>query len=183
MLGYTRAGKTALLKKYLNNTFPSKYSPTQPMNLENKKMEVKGELLQVAIWDIGSQMGYGSLLPMYYRGSLGAVIVFDLTDRKSFHLIDGWVNELEKYCSHIPLMIVGNKKDLENRKVKQNEIDQLLMELRKRWREPIIYKETSAKGDRSEVATIFETLVSCILDKILLLEEYEDEEEDQITSI
>ena len=176
MLGYTRAGKTALLKKYMDGTFPSKYTPTQPMNLESKRMEVNGHLTQVSIWDIGSQMGYDTLLPMYYRGALGAIIVFDLTHKKSFEVVPTFMNEIKKHNPGIPLVIVGNKADLaEEREVSSEEISKFLDTLKMEWPRKVYYFEVSAKGEQEKIRPIFEKLASTILDDVTTNDNEEEE--------
>ncbi|RMG34067.1 MAG: GTP-binding protein [Methanobacteriota archaeon] len=175
MLGYTRAGKTALLKKYMDGTFPSKYTPTQPMNLESKRMELDGRLTQVSIWDIGSQMGYDTLLPMYYRGALGAIIVFDLTHKKSFEVVPTLLNEIKKHNPAIPVAIVGNKVDLrDERQITPEEISELMDKLRQDWPKKISYFEVSAKGEQMKIRPIFENLVREIIRGVAT---DEDEEE------
>lgn len=174
MLGYTRSGKTALLKKYMDGTFPSKYSPTQPMNLESKRLDIDGKLTQVSIWDIGSQMGYDTLLPMYYKGALGAIIVFDLTHENSFEVLPSMIAELKKHNPAIPICLVGNKADLKDeRSVTPDQITAFLDELRKEWPKPISFFEVSAKGEQAKVKPVFENLVRSILTDVAQEEEEE----------
>ncbi len=174
MLGFTRAGKTALLKKYLDGSFPNKYTPTQPMNLENKRITVGENLVQASIWDIGSQMGYDTLLPLYYKGALGALLVFDLTKKKSLEVIPKFINELSKYAPGIPISLIANKKDLvEDREITQEEIDEILEKIRKEWNQKVTYFETSAKDPQEKIAVIFEDLIQNIIHE--KIENIEDE--------
>merc|ERR1711907_163727 len=67
------------------------------------------------IWDTAGQERYASLAPMYYRGAAAAIIVYDITNRESFHRANQWVKELQRQANaNIVIAIAGNKLDLKN---------------------------------------------------------------------
>jgi len=69
------------------------------------------------IWDTAGQERFHSLGPIYYRGSRGAILVYDITDSNSFIRVQNWVKELKKMLVNAVLIIVGNKIDLERSRV------------------------------------------------------------------
>lgn len=80
----------------------------------NKKLNIDGKRINLAIWDTAGQEKFHALGPIYYRSSNGAVLVYDITDEDSFQKVKNWVKELRKMLgSDICLVIAGNKTDLE----------------------------------------------------------------------
>uniref|UniRef100_A0A1I8EJW9 Ras family protein n=1 Tax=Wuchereria bancrofti TaxID=6293 RepID=A0A1I8EJW9_WUCBA len=79
-----------------------------------------GKSVELQIWDTAGQERYASMLPMYLRNAVAAVIVYDVTDRDSFFEIKKWVNEVERGSTvPVSLFVVGNKLDLESARVVQ----------------------------------------------------------------
>lgn len=79
----------------------------------NKKINVVGDHINLAIWDTAGQEKFHALGPIYYRSSNGAVLVYDITDEDSFQKVKSWVKELRKMLGvDICLAIIGNKIDL-----------------------------------------------------------------------
>lgn len=75
----------------------------------------KASTYRLSIWDTAGQEQHHCLNKIYYRGALGALIVYDITDLDSFSRMAGWVKELRQQCGQaLPIIIVGNKSDLEN---------------------------------------------------------------------
>lgn len=80
----------------------------------NKKLNLDGQRINLAIWDTAGQEKFHALGPIYYRSSNGAVLVYDITDEDSFQKVKNWVKELRKMLGNdICLVIAGNKIDLE----------------------------------------------------------------------
>ena len=99
---------------------------------------------KLQIWDTGGQERFSSIRPMYYRGSLGALIIFDLTNYETFEHLPMWIEEVRANVrSDIPLLLVGNKSDLtDQRTVTMEEINDFSEKFH------FYYMETSAKtGD------------------------------------
>jgi Ras-related protein Rab-21 len=91
----------------------------------NKKLNIDGKRINLAIWDTAGQEKFHALGPIYYRSSNGAVLVYDITDEDSFQKVKSWVKELRKMLgADICLVIAGNKTDLEkNRNVSLEEAE------------------------------------------------------------
>ena len=117
-----------------------------------------GKKIKLQIWDIGGEERFSFNRPMYYLGSAGAILVFDLTNPFSFELLPQWIHELrEKIKPEIPVLLVGNKSDLiDKRAVFRDKIDKFRQEFN------LTYIETSAKtGDN--VKECFYTLASLMV--------------------
>ncbi|ELU08055.1 hypothetical protein CAPTEDRAFT_163376 [Capitella teleta] len=115
LLGEGAVGKTSLLLRFVENKFNDKHLTTLQASFLNKKMNIGGKRVNLAIWDTAGQERFHALGPIYYRDSNGAVLVYDITDEDSFLKVKNWVKELRKMLGNeISLCIVGNKVDLEN---------------------------------------------------------------------
>jgi small GTP-binding protein len=175
-VGDAGVGKTSLTIRFANDKFQEDYKMTLGMNLVSKTVNLQNYTISLAIWDTGGQDSFAPLLPMYYRGALGALVVYDLTKEKTFKSVDKWLNDIKRYCDEIPIVLIGNKKDLEDTMISREEGEQLAEQLRGKWGKTIHFREASAKDDL-EVDGSFQALAESILE-IVEEEEMEDEEED-----
>lgn len=146
-VGNSGSGKTSIITRYIQGDFQKNVTPTIAVAFFRKKISYstsdnKQEEYWLHVWDTGGQERFDSITPVYMRGSNGAFIVFDLSNRQSFLQIKKWYGKLkmekEKGCS---IVLVGNKSDLgtEKKVIKKEEIEKLKEEL------DVDYIETSAK--------------------------------------
>ncbi|ORY00687.1 ras-like GTP-binding protein RYL2 [Basidiobolus meristosporus CBS 931.73] len=113
ILGSQGVGKTSLVVRYVQRTFSPNCPSTIGASFMTTKLVVENCKVRLQIWDIAGQERFRSMAPMYYRGANAAVIVYDLTSRKSFDDIEAWVEELRKnMAEELVIHIVGNKFDL-----------------------------------------------------------------------
>ncbi len=146
LLGDSAVGKSSLVSRYVRDEFSESPQPTIGAAFLTKTVKLGDRTIKFEIWDTAGQERYRSLAPMYYRGAAAALVVFDLTDTKSFEGAKSWVQELRKQgAQDIVLALVGNKKDLP-RKVDAQLVHELTQE---------IYVETSAKTGEN-IARVFE---------------------------
>ncbi|MHA2089285.1 MAG: Rab family GTPase [Candidatus Kariarchaeaceae archaeon] len=180
-VGNASVGKTSLTLRFATDNFQDDYKMTLGMNLVTKNVQLNSYSIQLAIWDTGGQDSFAPLLPMYYRGALGALVVYDLTNEKSFQSVQKWMNDIKRYCDEIPVVLIGNKKDLVNQTIiSTDEGENLAIQLKESWSKPIHFREASAKEDL-EVDASFQDLAESILE-IVEAEEEEEEEESPIFS-
>ena len=154
LIGDSGVGKTNILNKYVNNEFS--YSTQSTVGVEfGSKIVKKGEkTIKLQIWDTAGQERYKSITSAYYKGSKGALIVYDITKKQTFENVDRWIDELkEKGSDNILIMLIGNKSDLEDKREVQTD------EVAKKTRQyKIAFCETSAlNGNNIEHA--FDSLV------------------------
>ncbi|MHA1149246.1 MAG: GTP-binding protein [Promethearchaeota archaeon] len=145
VVGDGGVGKTALTLRFSKGFFTEDYKMTIGVDFHVKTISIdspEGTLrCKLQIWDTGGQERFSSIRPMYYRGSLGGLLIFDLTNYESFEHLPQWLDEVRANIkTEIPLLLVGNKSDLiEERKVSIEEINEFTRDFN------LYYMETSAK--------------------------------------
>ena len=148
VVGDGGVGKTALTLRFSKGFFTEDYKMTIGVDFHVKTIELDTEeepiRCKLQLWDTGGQERFSSIRPMYYRGSLGAVLVFDLTNSASFEHLPQWIEEVRANIkAEIPLLLVGNKSDLiDQRTISVDEVNRFTKDFN------LYYMETSAKtGD------------------------------------
>ncbi|MFW9970421.1 MAG: GTP-binding protein [Candidatus Odinarchaeota archaeon] len=145
VVGDGGVGKTALTLRFSKGFFTEDYKMTIGVDFHVKTISidtVEGPIrAKLQIWDTGGQERFSSIRPMYYRGSLGALLIFDLTNSDSFAHLPQWIEEVRANVkTEIPLLLVGNKSDLvDQRAVSLEEINKFTENF------SLYYMETSAK--------------------------------------
>jgi small GTP-binding protein len=145
VVGDGGVGKTALTLRFSKDFFTEDYKMTIGVDFHVKTITIdtnEGPIkAKLQLWDTGGQERFSSIRPMYYRGSLGAVLVFDLTNPSSFDHLPQWIEEVRANIqAEIPLLLVGNKSDLlDQRAVTLKEINNFTRDFN------LYYMETSAK--------------------------------------
>jgi small GTP-binding protein len=131
------------------------------VNLLKKDLDIDkyGET-SAQIWDLGGQESFKSLRQLYLEGANGALVIYDVTNRKSFDKLDEWTISFREARGDEPLLLIGNKIDLENRvKVSEEEGKEYANA------HELDFLLTSAKTGET-VETAFKELIKKILDKL-----------------
>ena len=115
IVGDSNVGKTNLLKRFINESFSSNTKATIGVELISKTYSINNEIIKVDIWDTAGQERYKSITSSYYKGANGAMIVYDVTNKKSFDNVNKWYNELIKHTKLINIIMIGNKIDLKDK--------------------------------------------------------------------
>ncbi len=167
-LGNGGVGKTAITQRFATGRFQEMHKVTIGVELSTKDVIVDGLHVQLQIWDTGGQEHFKRILPLYYMGAIGALVVYDITQRKTFENIDFWINEIQKHCEeNIPIILVANKQDLvDQMEVPNSEGKQKAEELSSQLGRKVTFFETSAKLGEN-IDTLFQTLVKRILDEVV----------------
>ena len=142
--------------RYIKDYFSTDLKQTIGSNFLIKDVELEETNVRLLIWDIGGQEQFAKLRTIYFKGSNGALGVFDLTNPQSLLKLPGWISSIKKSVKKtIPMIIIGNKSDLK-RQVERSEAEDLTSRLN------CEYLETSAKtGENVELA--FETIAKACL--------------------
>ncbi|RVD92601.1 GTP-binding ryh1-like [Tubulinosema ratisbonensis] len=114
-LGEQNVGKSTLISQFVYKCIEDKYQPTIGIDFLPKRMEIDGKEVKLQIWDTAGQEKFNSIISSYARDSFIAVIVYDLSKRKSFDSVDRCINDLVKIHdpeNKIKILLVGNKTDL-----------------------------------------------------------------------
>jgi small GTP-binding protein len=121
LLGDPSVGKTSLIKKYVLDVFDDKYLSTLGTKITSKKLifnEAEKDRnidLSLMIWDIMGQKEYTLIHETAYQGAKGAIIVCDLTRKETYDNLNNWISSLFNITQMIPVIIVGNKCDLDDK--------------------------------------------------------------------
>lgn len=156
LLGDGNVGKTSIVYRYIENRFSRDFKSTLGVNLLKKKViltegENAGKICSIQIWDLGGQNAYRKLRKLYLEGSQGALVVFDVTAQSSFDHLDDWIESLiEIRGKDVPMILIGNKIDLEANRVIT---EQQAQKYADKYNMPIIFT-SAATGEKVEAAFI-----------------------------
>lgn len=140
-LGEQSVGKTSLITRFMYDSFDTTYQATVGIDFLSKTVYLKDRTVRLQLWDTAGQERFRSLIPSYIRDSAVAVVVYDITNFKSFEQTERWVEEVRKERgTNVIIILVGNKVDLEDiREVSVERAERMAKEMN------ILFIETSAK--------------------------------------
>ena len=172
-LGDQSVGKSSIVLRYSDNKFSDTFLSTIGVDSKRKIVKVKGEKVKVSIWDTAGQEKFQNIVKQYYIGANGILLIFDITNKKSFDKIDFWYNDLINRIKkdEIIIYLVGNKVDLEeNRQITIEEAEKYAND------KNIPYFEVSAKSGDG-IKKLFDDITNDIMDKISNFNEKEDNDD------
>ncbi|XP_037822708.1 ras-related protein Rab-18 [Lucilia sericata] len=163
VIGESGVGKSSLIRRFVENKFDENHDVTIGMDFKSKVMNIDGVDYKLALWDTAGAERFRSLTPSFYRKALGAILVYDITNRESLVKLEAWFTELENYSDNpnIATIVVGNK--IDNERVISREEG---LKFARKHRS--LFLETSAKHDKF-VADVFRDIV----EKIVSSDHYE----------
>jgi len=146
ILGDSGVGKTSLMNQYVHKRFSNQYKATIGADFLTKEVMIDDKLVTLQIWDTAGQERFQSLGVAFYRGADSCVLVYDITDAKSFDNLESWMDEFLVHAAPrnqetFPFVVLGNKADMAKRR-------QVATSKAKQWcqtKNNIPYFETSAK--------------------------------------
>ncbi|KAK9050746.1 hypothetical protein SSX86_030285 [Deinandra increscens subsp. villosa] len=154
LLGDSGVGKSNLLARFARNEFYSNSKSTIGVEFQTQKLEVNGREIKAQIWDTAGQERFRAVTSAYYRGAVGALVVYDVSRRQTFDSVGRWLNELHTHCDmNVITILVGNKSDLKDAREVSTTDGKSLAESRS-----LFFIETSAL-DSSNVNAAFQTIV------------------------
>ena len=175
-LGDTTVGKSSIVLRFSDNKFDDYKFPTIGIDFKTKYIKVKGASVKVLIWDTAGQEKFRNIAKQYYKGANGVLLIYDVTNRKSFERIEDWITELKENnkIEELFIILVGNKIDLEEkREISKEEGDRFALD------NNIKFSEVSAKtGDG--ILDLFNDITKGTMDKIFSANNENSEDRDQI---
>ena len=123
VIGDGGVGKTTFVKRHLTGEFQKPYIPTRGAECNIIDFYTNHGKIRFHIWDTAGQEKFGNLRECYYIGANCAIIMFDLTSRQTYKNVPKWHKDLVKICENIPIVLVGNKADVKDRKLKARQIN------------------------------------------------------------
>ena len=172
-LGDQSVGKSSIVLRYSDNKFSDTFLSTIGVDSKRKIIKIKGEKVKVSIWDTAGQEKFQNIVKQYYNGANGILLIFDITNKKSFDKIDFWYNDLINRIKkdEIIIYLVGNKVDLEeNRQITIEEAEKYAND------KNIPYFEVSAKSGDG-IKKLFDDITNDIMDKISNFNEKEENDD------
>jgi Rab family protein len=113
LIGDSGVGKSNLLSRFARDEFSLDTRSTIGVEFATRTVRVDGKLVKAQIWDTAGQERYRAITSAYYRGAVGALVVYDVTRRVTFENAERWLAELRDHTdANIVVMLVGNKADL-----------------------------------------------------------------------
>jgi len=122
LVGDGGVGKTTFVKRHLTGEFEKKYIATQGVEVSSLTFFTNYGPIKFHVWDTAGQEKLGGLREGYYIGADCAICMFDVTSRITYKNVPKWHKDLTRICENIPMVLVGNKVDAKDRKIKANQI-------------------------------------------------------------
>jgi len=117
LIGDTGVGKSNLLTRFTRNEFLIDSKSTIGVEFATKNVSVDGKILKAQIWDTAGQERFRAITSAYYKGAVGALVVYDIARQATFENVEVWLKELREHSQpDIVVMLVGNKSDQRNRR-------------------------------------------------------------------
>ena len=121
-------GKTSISTRFIKGQFIKidANDRTVNTNVFQKSIEINNKVFNLTVWDTAGEEKYHALAPIFYRGTQGAVIIFDVTNRDTFQRATKWFGELKEFSEkNTQMILVGNKIDLPDRVITNEEASKL----------------------------------------------------------
>ncbi|KAK6120014.1 hypothetical protein DH2020_046254 [Rehmannia glutinosa] len=140
LIGDSAVGKSQILSRFARNEFSLDSKATIGVEFQTRTLVIEHKSVKAQIWDTAGQERYRAVTSAYYRGAVGAMLVYDITKRQTFDHIPRWLEELRAHADkNIVIILIGNKSDLEdNRAVPTEDAKEFAQ------KEGLFFLETSA---------------------------------------
>ncbi|KAJ2817694.1 GTP-binding protein [Coemansia erecta] len=162
LIGDSGVGKSCLLLRFSDDQFTPSFITTIGIDFKIRTIELDGKRIKLQIWDTAGQERFRTITTAYYRGAMGILLVYDVTDERSFNNIENWYMNVEQHANEgVNKILIGNKCDIEERRAVSRDMGQALAN-----KFNIQFKETSAKSNIN-VEEAFLELASDIKKRLL----------------
>lgn len=157
LIGDSGVGKSNLLSRFTTNEFNIESKSTIGVEFATRTIEVEGKKIKAQIWDTAGQERYRAITSAYYRGAVGALIVYDISKSSTYENCNHWLSELrENADDNVAVGLIGNKSDLSHlRAVPTDEAKNFALE------NQLLFTETSALNSEN-VDQAFRELITAI---------------------
>ena len=118
IIGDSTVGKTNFVYKFSEDKFSENYFASTGIELKTTSIQIDGKSIKIQLWDTAGQEKYRAMIKNLYLKSQGIIILFDITNETSFINLKNWMSQIKESCGEdIPILLVGNKIDLEDNRV------------------------------------------------------------------
>ena len=161
IIGDAAVGKSNILVRYVHGQFKPEYQLTIGVEFGAKNINISSKVFRIQIWDTAGQENFRSITRAYYKNSVCALVVYDISSRDSFNNVTSWIEDCKNQSPKtIFMVLVGNKCDLEDKRQVSYEEGKELAD-----KNELLFFESSAK-DGINVDEIFENSAKEIAKKI-----------------
>nr|ABK22282.1 unknown [Picea sitchensis] len=155
LIGDSAVGKSQILSRFARDEFSLDSKATIGVEFQTRTVVIEHKSVKAQIWDTAGQERYRAVTSAYYRGAVGAMLVYDITKRQTFDHVPRWLEELRNHAdNNIVIMLVGNKCDLDNLRAVPTEDAKEFAQ-----KEGLFFLETSAM-EATNVETAFLTVLT-----------------------
>mmetsp|Transcript_15475 Transcript_15475/g.30564 ORF Transcript_15475/g.30564 Transcript_15475/m.30564 type:complete len:214 (-) Transcript_15475:126-767(-) len=152
LIGDSGVGKSCLLLRFSDDSFTTSFITTIGIDFKIRTIEQEGKKLKLQIWDTAGQERFRTITTAYYRGAMGILLVYDVTDEQSFNNIRNWIRQIQQHAAdNVNKILIGNKCDMLEKKVIETARGQALAD-----EFGIKFFETSAKNNHNVEKAFFE---------------------------
>ncbi|KAL3720027.1 hypothetical protein ACJRO7_004940 [Eucalyptus globulus] len=164
VIGDAGVGKSNILARFARREFCMEFRPNIGFEFATMILKVEGKMVKAQIWDTAGQERSRAITSQYYRGAVGALLVYDITKRQTFDNIERWLRQLRELAgsdielagSDIVIMLAGNKSDLNHIRAVPVEDGEAFAD-----KEGLLFLETSAL-DATNIERAFQTILTQI---------------------
>ncbi|KAF9678892.1 ras-related protein [Salix suchowensis] len=161
LIGDSAVGKSQMLARFARNEFSLDSKATIGVEFQTRTLVIDHKSVKAQIWDTAGQERYRAVTSAYYRGAVGAMLVYDITKRQTFDHIPRWLEELRSHADkNIVIILVGNKSDLEDQRAVPTEDAKEFAQ-----KEGLFFLETSALQS-TNVENAFMTVLTEIFNTV-----------------
>lgn len=122
LIGDHGVGKSNLISRFARNQFNLHSKSTIGVEFMTKSVTIDNKVVKAQIWDTAGQERFRAITNAYYRGAVGALLVYDIANDSTFKNLNNWISEMENHADpNIEVMIIGNKSDLKHMRRVQTE--------------------------------------------------------------
>ncbi|KAI3400674.1 hypothetical protein diail_2386 [Diaporthe ilicicola] len=162
LIGDSGVGKSCCLLRFSEDSFTPSFITTIGIDFKIRTIELDGKRVKLQIWDTAGQERFRTITTAYYRGAMGILLVYDVTDERSFNNIRTWFANVEQHATEgVNKILIGNKCDWEEKRAVSTEQGQALAD-----ELGIPFLEVSAKSNIN-IDKAFYSLASDIKKRII----------------
>jgi small GTP-binding protein len=160
LVGEGEVGKTSIIQQFIEQRFNPSYLITIGSDKSMKDLNINGKDIKLEIWDTAGQGKYRKVNKIFMKNTKIALLVYDITDKKSFEQLNNWINHVNEANKNENIIfgIAANKSDLFEQQIISTEVGKKFAEDNK-----CLFFETSAK-DHKSIVTVFEKLIEKYVD-------------------
>lgn len=117
IVGDSSVGKSCFMLRYTDDRFNPSHDVTIGLEYGSKTIKLNKTQIKIQIWDTAGQENFRSIARSYYRGAVGLILMYDITNKDSFFNTFRWLKEIKEVGSaDLTIALVGNKKDLSDKR-------------------------------------------------------------------